>query len=472
MAHLKKVAILGGGISGLAAAHRLFELSDQEKIPLEITILEAAPRLGGVIETVTRAGFQMESGPDMFITERPAALNLSRRLNLEPELLPVTQEHSQSYVLYRGKLRPIPRGFYLMASGQPALLWSLPFIGPLGKARMLLEPWVPVRRDTGDESVGSFIRRRFGAEALKRIGQPMIGGIYTADPDRLSLQATFPKFLEMEREHRSVIRALAKNKAAAAASGPRYQLFTTYRKGMQTLIEALQTKISGRARILTGRCVSEMAPHAGGWKIRCAGFPDMEADAVMLALPVRQASRLLQTADAVLGRAVGEIESESAATIHFAYRKADVPGLPHGAGFVVPLAEGGNLVGATLTHQKFAGRAPEDGVLIRAFAGGFGRGKVLELADEALIETVKHEIEKICAINAQPLFTSLKRYAGAMPQYAVGHAERVGHIRKKIERLNGIFLTGNYLRGVGIPDCVHESEDCADKLLRWLMSRT
>ncbi len=468
----KKVVILGGGISGLAAAHRLLELSDQEKIPLEITLLDAATRLGGVIETVTRDGFQMESGPDMFITERPEALNLSRRLNLEPELLPVTEGHAQSCVLYRGKLRPIPRGFYLIASGQPALLWALPFIGPLGKARMLLEPWVPVRRQDGDESVGHFIRRRFGSEALKRIGQPMIGGIYTADPDKLSLQATFPKFLEMEREHRSVIRALAKNKTVAAASGPRYQLFTTYRKGMRTLIDALQSKISGRVRILTGRRASEIVPHAGGWKIRCDGFPDAEADAVLLALPARQAARLLQKADAVLGREVGGIESESVATIHFAYRKADVPGLQSGAGFVVPLAEGGNLVGATLTHQKFAGRAPEDCVLIRAFAGGFGRGKVLELSDEALVETVKHELERICTIKARPVFTSVKRYPEAMPQYAVGHTERVDRIRKRSACLQGIFLTGNYLRGVGIPDCVHESEDCADNLLRWLKSRT
>ncbi len=476
-----KVAVIGGGISGLACAYRLRELAGQRQIPLQITLFEASSRLGGVIQTEQRDGFILELGPDTFISQKPWAVDLTRRLGFENELIGVTQAHQQSAIVYHGRLRPIPKGFYLLASPSFKTLCALPFISFAGKCRMALEPLIPAAPDRGDESVASFIRRRFGEEALWRIGQPMIGGIYTADPESLSLEATFPRFRDLELRCGSVLRGLrqeqTRNKensgVEADASGPRYRLFLSFKRGMQTWVDCLTRNLKG-VSIQTGKknvCLNRTRAdgiHPVRWRLGFERGDVFEADAVCLALPVRAAEKILQPVAPEAACEIEKIGSESAVTLNFAFRREDCPRLPQGAGFVVPKIEGYPIAGVTFAHQKFEGRAPRENVLIRAFTGGFYHREFLKLSDDHLVPLVLDALKQLLGIHAGTLWAKIQRHEESMPQFAVGHRERVSRLKASMESYPGLFVTGNYLSGVGIPDCIHESEETAGNLVRFL----
>ena len=459
----KRVVIVGGGISGLAAAHRLVELGLDKT---QITLIEASGRLGGTLESQHRDGFLLERGPDSFISEKPEAVALAKRLGLESRLIETNDQFRRSFIVRNGRLRAVPEGFQLVA---PARVWpflttdifSLP-----GKLRMAADLLLPRRRSNGidDESLASFVRRRLGKEALERMAQPMVGGIYTADPETLSLRATLPRFLDMESNHRSLILAMMRQGQKAGTSGPRYSLFLSFDRGMEVLVDALATTIPN---VQLNTRIEELRYDSGTWLLETDSASTIEADAVCLALPAYVAARLLRDINPQLSSQLDQIKYASTATINFAYPRAAIKHPLDGFGFVVPFIERRSLLACTFSSVKFPGRAPEDHVLLRAFAGGALQPEIFVRDDlETLIET---DLRQLLHIDRKPLFTEVAKWERSMPQYEVGHLDRVQAIENEVRGLRGLALAGNAYRGAGIPDCIRSGETAAESLFNhWI----
>jgi protoporphyrinogen/coproporphyrinogen III oxidase len=471
---MKRFVIIGGGITGLAAAHRLVEHAETSAQAFEFVLLEASPRLGGVVQTEHRDGFLLERGPDSFISDKPAAVELAKRIGLESRLIETNPEHRRSFIVRDGRLRPLPEGFQLMA---PSRLW--PFITSdiftwSGKARMALDLLLPARKVNGsaDESLASFVRRRLGREALERMAQPMVGGIYTADPEQLSLRATLPRFLEMEQSDRSLILAMLKRgrqqsqEQTSGTSGARYSLFLSFDRGMQLLTDELAARLPpGMARLSSHVERLSFDQSWQQWTVEVQNGQPLTADAVCLTLPAYSAATLLRDTDANLATELEAISYESTATINLAYRRSDIAHPLDGFGFVVPYVEKRSLLACTFSSVKFARRAPEGLVLLRAFVGGALQPEMFALDDDEMLQRVQSDLRDLLRIEGQPLFTSVAKWRRSMPQYHVGHLDRFQRIRERAARLPGLGLAGNAYAGPGIPDCIRSGEAAADAIL-------
>jgi oxygen-dependent protoporphyrinogen oxidase len=471
----KRVVVIGGGISGLAAAHRFVEQSAQTNGKLEIILLEASARLGGVIRTLRRDGFLLEGGPDSFISEKPEAFELAKRIGIASRLIETTEAHRRSFIVRDGKLRAVPEGFQLLA---PTRFW--PFVATdifswTGKARMALDLVLPKRaaaNGSDDESLAQFVRRRLGREALERMAQPMVGGIYTADPERLSLRATMPRFLEMEREHRSLIRAMWKRGRQQSAaesrgtSGARYSLFLSFDEGMQVLSDSLVARLKDVSIRLKTKAESvAFDASVQQWKIRVSADETISADAVCLALPAYASANLLREADAQLAAELDAIPYASTATINLAYQRADIPHTLDGFGFVVPVIERRATLACTFSSIKFAGRAPTDHALLRAFVGGALQPEIFALDEDQMIARVREDLRQLLGIEEPPLFAHILKWPRSMAQYHLGHIERVDRIRARLNSWPGLKLAGNAYTGAGLPDCIRSGESAADEIL-------
>lgn len=475
---MKRVAIIGAGIAGLAAAHRLLERGAETGAPLELLIFEAGPRLGGIIKTEERDGFLLEQGPDSFITEKPAAIELARRLGLESHVIQTNETHRRSFIVRGNQLIPVPAGFQLIAPTQFWPFFNSEIMSWSGKARMALDLVLPRLNANGttEESLAQFIRRRLGREALERVAQPMVGGIYTADPEKLSLQATMPRFIELERKHRSLIRALRKEKGASEAQaqthGPRYSLFASFDRGMQVLVDRLAAKLATTGIALRTRVTSIALDRTSmQWQVRAEQGPAITVDAVCLAVPAYAAASLLVETDVLLAAGLKQIPYESTATVNLAFRRADIPHPLNGFGFVVPFIEKRSLLACTFSSVKFAGRAPQDSVLLRAFVGGALQPELVELEDAEMLARVRGDLKDLLGIVSAPLFSTVSRWPQSMPQYEIGHIARVDKITERLAALPGLALAGNAYSGVGIPDCIRGGETAADAVFAALLKR-
>ena len=458
-----RLVIVGGGIAGLTAAHRAVEISRERGTALELTVLEARDRLGGTIETEHAGGFLVETGPDSFLSEKPWGLALCRRIGLESRLVGTDDRFRRVFVWFGKRLHPVPDGFQLLAPTRltPFVTSSL-FSWP-GKLRMALDVILP-RGGGGDESLGAFVRRRLGREALERIAQPLVAGIYTADPDELSLLATMPRFVELERRERSLIVGLwkASRKApAASTSGARWSLFVSLAGGMGELIAALASRLPSDAVRLKHR-VGGTERRGVQWRVTTEEAGAIDADAVIVATETHAASRLLRYVDPPLGTMLEMIPYASSATVSLGYRRADVPHPLDGFGFVVPRAEHRDLLACTFSSVKYPGRAPERHVLIRCFVGGALNAAALERSDDEIVERVRRELGEALGITAAPMLTRVARHPASMPQYAVGHLTTVETIERRLAAIPGLLLAGGGYRGVGIADCVRSGEAAAD----------
>ncbi len=447
--------MVGGGISGLAAAYRL------TRAGASVTLYEASGRLGGMIQTERRGGYLMEAGPDSFL-DKPAIREVCRELGLEDQLIRVRPEARRSFIVRGARPLPIPEGLYLMA---PSAVWPFlrsPTVSWPGKARMLLDLVLPRGSGHSDESLASFVRRRLGREALERLAQPLLGGIYGADPECLSLAATMPQFLDMERGHGSIIRGLLARREQA--SGARYGLFLSFREGMQTLVDALAPR-AGEVRLNTP--VTELSPlpprrerarvrEPGGWAVT-AGAEQLEFEQVCLCLPLPEAARLAPTLP------LRAMPYSSVATINFGFRRSQIRHRLDGAGFVVPAIERRTIMACTFGSEKFEGRAPGDRVLLRAFAGGMLNQEAYSLPDNQLIERSLRDVSDLLDVSGDPEEVWLSRWPDSMPQYEVGHLDRVAQLEQALPPALG--LAGNAYRGVGIPDCLASGFSAADRLL-------
>jgi len=470
------LVVIGGGVTALAAAHRATELARERGVDLDVRVVEARHRLGGTIATERADGFLVEAGPDSFLSEKPWALALCRRLGVEPQLVRTDDRFRKVFVWFRGRLHPLPDGFQLLAPTRLAPFATSPLFSWRGKARMALDLVLP--RGGGalgdDESLGAFVRRRLGREALERVAQPLVAGIYTADPEELSLAATMPRFVEVERRHRSVIVGLRRGLAQAplpGTSGARWSLFVTFAEGMQTLVTTIAERLPDSAVVL-GQRVAAIERASARWRVTSAEGARFDADHLIVAAEAHAAARLLRYVDPSLATLLGEIEYAGAATVSLGFRRADVPHPLDGFGFVVPRSEDRAILAATFSSVKYPGRAPAGHVLIRCFVGGALNPAVLDDDEAALAARARRELSEALGVSAEPVLVRVARWPASMPQYRVGHLARVDAIERRFGALPGLHVAGGAYRGVGIADCVRSGEAAAEAVFSERVSRS
>jgi oxygen-dependent protoporphyrinogen oxidase len=471
----RRVVVIGGGIAGLAAANRLLELRDAESRDYEILLLESSARLGGTIATEQVGGFLVEAGPDSFITEKPAALKLCERLGLGARLISTQAAYQKIYVVRNGRLELLPEGFFLLAPTRvrPFMQSSL-FSWP-GKLRIAAELLLPRAAEKADESLGSFVRRRFGAEALERVAQPLIGGIYAADPERLSLRSTMPRFMEMERQQRSLIYAMwaaQRRRRREAGSGARWSLFVTLAGGMEELVQALAERLPAATIHLRSRVKSlNYDDHRHIWQIEAGGAGVIPADGIIIATPAYSAAEMISSLASAAAAPLRDIAYASTATVSLAFRQADFPRPPDSFGFVVPAVEKRKLMACTFSSLKYPGRAPQGTILLRAFVGGRLQPELFDDDDAAIEHHVRTELASLLGVTAEPILRRTWRHPASMPQYEVGHEARIESIKQQLRKFPTLALAGSAYSGVGISDCVRTGEEAAKAVIEAMADR-
>ncbi len=464
-----RVAVIGGGLSGLSAAWQLDRLASQNGRSISITLLEASSRIGGVFGSRQIDDYLIETGADSFITNKPWGLELVKELGLEDQLISTDSRYRRSLILHNGRPVETPLGFNLLA---PTQIWPMvktPLLSWAGKLRAIREVLVSKKESLTDESLASFVRRRFGQEMLDRIVQPMVGGIYTSDPEKLSLLATLPRFLELEQKFGSVIRGLrsqtGKKAGDDSASGARYSLFMSLKDGMSTLQNSLAKPIQDRHQLhLTTRVTTVQKAENGTWNVTLDGGKVQIFDAVLLAVPTYVASSLLASCDSELARELKQIEYASTAIVVSGHNLKDSKHPLDAFGLVVPSAEKREILATSFLSRKFPGRAPVGKVICRTFVGGAMQPELLERSDGEIIETVRRELRSIFGLKGEPDFAVVSRWNRSMPQYHVGHLERVASIESRLSKIPKLVMTTNAFHGVGLPEVIKQGREAGERL--------
>lgn len=463
-----RVAIVGGGLSGLATAIKL-HLADPS---LSLSLFEASERVGGVIHTEQENGFLIDLGADMFATKPAAALELCRELDVADQLIEPEVLGRGARIVHRGRLLPIPEGFVLMRATQLMPMLTTPLLSASGKLRFLAERWIkaPTGDVAEDESVGGFVRRRMGVEILDRIVAPLTAGIYTADVDKLSMQATMGPIAQMERQYGSLAAATAarrrigEDSVERASTGARYGQFRAFRGGMIQLIRALADALPENT-IRLNSPVQSIRTDGDRWQVAVADDQGCEFDRVIVAAPPRPASELLRDLAPVAARELDAIESASTAIVVLGVRRADIRRDVQTFGFVVPMLENRRILAGSFASHKFAGRAPSEHVLIRVFIGGSLQTQLLEESDDQLVKIAREELAALIGLEGTPVLTRVVRWYNAMPQYHVGHARRVERIEQAIDEVAGLSLVNNALHGVGIAPVIQLAGRIAQQVI-------
>lgn len=494
---MKKVAIIGGGITGLSAAYAIKRAQDQGA-EVDYLVLEKSPRLGGKIQTErTEDGFVIEAGPDSFISTKPWIFELAKKLDCEEKLICSNDELKKTYILVKEKLRELPDGVMMIVPTKimPFITTNL-FSWP-GKLRMAMDFVIPKKKETGDETLASFVKRRLGKECLDRLADPLVAGIYSSDPEIMSLEATFPILLQMEQKYGSLTRGMiaamkSRHKSPsqganqgggnarvaaspqAGASGSQRTLHMSFRGGMQDIIDEV-CAVLDKEKILIDAEVLKVEEVKGAdgestYKLHMAGGEVIEADAVILASPSNDTANIIKDIDKQMADVLDEIPQVSSATVSLVYRKKDVKHDFRGFGFLVPLVEGHKIKACTWSSSKWSGRTPSDDyAVIRVFMGGARTQELAFLPDDEMKAIVKSEIKKIMGIDAEPVHIWIFRWPAAMPQYTMGHLERLEKIDERVATHPGMFLAGGSYRGVGIPDCINSGTRVAEEAISYLI---
>ena len=457
---MSRVAVIGGGLSGLAAALRL-----QDGGCDGVVLLEKSRRLGGLIETVRQDGFLIERGADSFITTKPAGVAWVERLGLGDRLIGTRERNRRSLIVRGGRTYGTPADFHLCVPRNVQAVLDSPLLSTAGKLRFLREAAIPPHAAGGDESLASFAVRRFGRETLDRIIQPICAGIYSADPSQLSMQATMPQFLAMERQHASLIAAgvAARRQDSESASGARYGLFASFPNGLSELIDAAAAALTD-VDVQTGVTVKSAAATTDGWRLQFEETrPQLTVEAVVLAVSAPVVA-------AILGVAAGELARvpyASSVIVASGYRLEEIGHPLNAFGMVVPTVEGRPVTAVSFASRKFHGRAPDGCVLIRTFLGGpHGRAILRDAA--ACRDAASTQLRELLDVRGEPLTTLVSPYLDASPQYVVGHRDRVERIRCEIAEQPRLEIAGTSLTGVGIPDAITAGQRAAEDVLRSL----
>jgi oxygen-dependent protoporphyrinogen oxidase len=481
----KKIAIIGGGIAGLSTAWYLQNKAREEGLDLQYTLLECSDRWGGKIftETIEELGdqsFIVEGGPDSFLTQKPWAVQLARELGLGDRLLGTNDEMRKVFVLNKSRPTPLPDGVLLIVPTKIGPFALSPLLSPLGKLRMGLDLFIPAKRDGQDETLAEFITRRLGSEALDKIAEPLMSGIYNAEAERQSLLATFPRFRALEEKHGSLIKGMLasrrarKNGARSKStnnSGHQNQdqqklsMFVSLKNGTQELVRSLVDSLEGDLQL--NSAVDTLERQDDRYRIGLSDGNHLEADAVIFAVPSYVAAKIIRPLAPDAASGLEEIRYVSTGTISLAFRRKDVD-LLKGFGLVIPRSEQRLINAVTLTSTKFDHRAPDDHVLLRVFFGGSRHPQMMDIDDNDLLVTVLGELKTLLGIEARPVFHRIYRWQRANPQYDVGHLERVTSIEEALP--GGIHVTGSPYRGIGIPDCVHQGQQTAHQVIKELQA--
>ncbi len=470
MEAVSRIVIVGGGIAGLSTAWYLQKAARASGQACQITVIERDQRLGGKLLTETialpdaAAPLLVEAGPDAFIAQKPWGLQLAKELGLADQLISTQPARHKVYVLHKGRPCPLPDGVNLVV---PTKFWPFvrsPLISWRGKLRMALDLVLPARQGASDETLADFIRRRFGAEALDKIAEPLMAGIHNAESDRQSLTATFPRFREVEQKYGSLIRGMRAARPKSAPANQTLSPFVSLRGGIESLVKALAAQLD--AELLVGRSVTGLAHDAtsgSAYRVQLDDGSVREADAVVLAIPSFAAADLVAPHSPELATGLRQIRYVSTGTVTLAFRRAEIGQPLDSYGLVIPPSERRRINAVTILSRKWADRAPADYVLIRAFVGGSKNPAVLQLDDAALLQLVRDELRIIFTITAPPVWSGIYRWPLANPQYDVGHLDRVAGLENQC--LPGLYLCGSAYRGVGIPDCVRQGQETAAKVM-------
>jgi oxygen-dependent protoporphyrinogen oxidase len=473
---MKRIAIVGGGISGLAAA---FALEEQRRngTVLEYVLYESSPRLGGVLRTEHIDGCVVEAGPDSFLTEKPWAADLCRAVGLGDQLLGSNDAQRKTYILVGGRLVVIPDGLMFMVPTKILPTMLSPLFPWKTKVRVVGELFHRPRGAVDDESVASLIERHYGAEMVDRLADPLLSGIYGGEATALSVRAVLPRFAEMERTHGSLSRAMltARKKLSRAPSRPVSPLFTSLKNGMQQLVEAIVSRLSPLS-LLTNTPVQAVRPEGGGWTVSAGPRPEL-FDAVILAVPTYAAADMLRPGGAGISSELATglaaqlaveltaVQYSSSITVGLGYDREVRQSLPSGFGFLVPRSEGKHMLAATFVHNKFSNRAAPERALLRCFIGGIRAEAAWLLSDDQIVGVVRAELQQILNLRSEPLFARVYRWKAAMAQYGVGHIDRLERVERLRQQLPGLALAGNGYRGIGVPDCIRSGRDAAAQVV-------
>jgi oxygen-dependent protoporphyrinogen oxidase len=460
---MKRIAIVGGGISGLAAAFALEE--SRRAGAAEYTLYEASSHLGGLLRTEHVDGCLVEAGPDSFVTEKPWAADLCRALGIGDQLIGSNDADRKTYILTRGRLVEMPDGMMFLVPTKILSTGLSPLFSWATKLRMAREFMHPPRAVDGDESVAAFVERHYGKEMVDRLADPLLSGIYGGEAASLSVRAVLPRFGEMERTHGSLGRAVlaARKKMSAGTKKPAPPLFTSLKNGMQQLVETVVPRLNQNS-LLTNTLVQAIQPEAGGWVVS-AGMKSDQFDTVIVAVPAHAAAQLLSHCSPDLAAELAAISYSSSITVGLGYGGEVRRSLPPGFGFLVPRSEGKRLLAATFVHNKFPHRAPEDRALLRCFFAGRNAESVWSLSNDEIVGIVRNELQQILGLRAEPRFARVYKWKSAMAQYGIGHLERLDRVERLRQKFPGLALAGNGYRGIGVPDCVRSGQEAAKLLL-------
>ncbi len=458
---MKRIGIIGGGISGLSAAYYL-EKERTNGVPLEYSLLEASPRLGGSMFSERVDGCLVEAGPDSFLSEKPWAAMLCKELGIESSLIGSNDHLRKTYILVNNRLIVMPDGLMFMVPTKIIPTALTPLFSWGTKLRMAKELLHPPHCATHDETVAEMVSRHFGQEVVDRLADPLLAGVYGGDSASLSARAVLQRFVEMEERYgslsRGMLAARKRMKQMAKSSVPR-PLFTSLIGGMQQLVDTITPKLN-HEWVHTGVNVSEVRRNGSKWQVTSENGSG-EFDGLIFATPANVAGRLLAGTSPELSADLCATQYSSSVTVVLGYSMEQLQGLPPGFGFLVPKTEGRRMRACTFVHNKFSHRAPEGKGLLRCFLGGTKDLGVLDLSDDEITTTVLQELREILGLNADPRFVRIYRWRGAMAQYTPGHLARVARIEQNVKSIPGLAIAGNAFHGIGVPDCIRTGQEAA-----------
>lgn len=464
----QRVVIIGGGITGLATAYYLQKYAREQNLPFEVKLIEASHRLGGKLQTVVQDGYVIERGPDSFLERKQSALRLANEVGVSDKL--VNNSAGQSFILANERLYPMPGGSIMGIPTEVGPFITTPLFSVQGKMRAAADLIIPRSRIKKDQSLGHFFRRRLGDEVLENLIEPLLSGIYAGDIDQLSLMSTFPQFYQVEQKHRSLILGMRKTNAAkpksTEGSNQKKGVFLTLSTGLQSFVEAIESKLQPQS-VLKGYRVESITKTGEEYEIELNSRERIMADSVVVAVPHHTATTIFSKYN--FFSVFKDVPATSVATVALAFSKEAIKKDIDGTGFVVSRNSDFSITACTWTHKKWPHSTPKGKVLLRCYVGRPGHETIVDLSDDEIINIVLDDLNKTMNITEKPELSVVTRWKDSMPQYTVGHQERIATVKKRmVKDLPGVFLAGSSYQGIGVPDCIDQAETTVEQVLQFL----
>lgn len=470
-----QAVIVGGGISGLSAAYYLSQQAKEHNLPLSISVVEKEERLGGKIQTIRQDGFVIEQGPDSFLRRKPAVIALSKELGMDKKWVGMGPHASRTYIVHQGKLHLLPQGLMLGVPLRLGPFLKTGLISPLGKLRAALDFVLPRKQDGQDESLGHFLKRRLGPEVVEKIAEPLLSGIYAGDAYRLSLKATFPQFRELEQKYGSLIRGMRQSQHQNVTQSPQStenmptSIFLSFQNGLYSLIEALENQLQEEVTFHLSAEAAALEKEDGKYILHLADGQKLRADILILATPASITAQMFT--DEKIKKPLQAVRYVSVANVVLAFEEKGSNIKLDGSGFLVPRGENFSVTAATWTSVKWPHTAPPGKILIRTYLGRENGEDLLHLEDQELVQLVRKEMKQIIGLDQEPLFYHVNRWPQSMPQYQIGHVERLQTVQEHLaSAYPGLFLCGAGYRGIGIPDCIAQGKAAALEAFTFLIN--